>query len=75
MSNLQTALFVLFFVVSIVGVNGVFWLHYRRVGKDPRPFFNLTEFPLLRFNAREWLLLLGVTAVSLGISVLAVLSD
>jgi uncharacterized membrane protein len=74
MSNLQVLLFVLFFVVAIVGGNGVFLLHYRRVGKSPKFFFNLTDFPLLRFNAAEWLLLLGVTVVALGIGILAVLS-
>jgi hypothetical protein len=74
MSNLQTALIVLFFVFSIGAGNGIVWLHYRRVGKRCRLRFSITDFPLFHFNAREWLLFLGVFAVSIGIGVLAVLS-
>ena len=74
MSNLQTALIVLFFVLSIGAGNGVVWLHYRRVGKRRRSLFNIADYPLFHFNAREWLLFLGVFAVSIGIGVLAFLS-
>ncbi|UNP29296.1 hypothetical protein [Lysobacter gummosus] len=75
MPDIQTALIVLFFAFSVVAGNAVFALHYRRVGKPVlRSLFNPTSFPLLNFNTREWLLLLSVAAVSIGIIVLAALS-
>ena len=75
MPYLQAMLIVLFFVFSVVAGNAVFALHYRRVGKPVmRSLFNPLSFPLLNFNTREWLLLLSVQAVALGIGILAVQS-
>jgi hypothetical protein len=75
MPDLQALFVVLFFVFSIVAGNAVFALHYRRIGKPVlQSLLNPTSFPLLRFNAREWILLLIVFAISLGLGALAALS-
>jgi hypothetical protein len=75
MPHYQVALVVLFLVFSVVAINSVFALHYRRVGKPVlRSLFNPASFPLLNFNAREWLLLGGAFVLSMAIGVLAVLS-
>ena len=68
----QTALVVLFFAFVILAGNGVFALHYRRVGKPIfRSLINPASFPISDFNLREWLLLAAVFAVSMLLAVLA----
>ena len=57
---------------AVVAGNGVFALHYRRVGKPIwRSLWNPKDFPLLQFNRLEWLLLVTVTAVFFGLVFLA----
>lgn len=76
MPNLQALFVVLFFVFSILAGNAVFALHYRRVGKPVlRSLLNPASFPLLKFNALEWTLLIIVLAISIGFGALAVLSS
>lgn len=69
----QAALFVLFLAVAVVGGNGVFALHYRRVGKPVlKSIFDPRSFPIADFNGREWLMLAGVFALSMILGVCAV---
>ena len=57
---------------AVVAGNGVFALHYRRVGKPVwRSLWSPRDFPLLQFNRLEWLLLATVTAVFFGLVFLA----
>ena len=68
----QTALVVLFFAFTILAGNGVFALHYRRVGKPIfRSLINPASFLITDFNLREWLLLAAVVAISVLLIVLA----
>jgi hypothetical protein len=74
MPGLQAALVILFFAFSVIAGNAVLALHYRRVGKPVlKSIFSLGSFPLADFNAREWLLLAGVFAISMAIVALAAL--
>jgi Trk-type K+ transport system membrane component len=71
----QAALVILFFAFFIIAGNAVFALHYHRVGKPVlRSLLNPCSFLLQNFNVREWLLLLVVFAVSLGIVIMATIS-
>ena len=68
----QIVLAALFFVFSILAGNGVFALHYRRVGKPVlRSLLKPTSFPVADFNLKEWLLLFAVFVVSMLLLVLA----
>ena len=71
----QLALVIAFFVVGAVTVNGVFALHYRRVGKPVlKSLFNPMSFPILDFDRREWLLLAASFILSMAIGIAAALS-
>lgn len=71
----QALLLVLFLAFSIVSINGVFALHYRRVGRPVfKSILSPASFPILDFNAREWMLLAIALALSLGLGALAVLA-
>ena len=64
----QVALLVVACLVMVVGGNGAFVMHYRRVGKPVwRSLMDPVDFPLLRFKAREWLLLVGSVAAFVGL--------
>ena len=61
----QAVLLVILFVFTLVGGNGVFALHYRRVGKPVlKSLFDPRSFPTTDFNLHEWLMLVGVVAVA-----------
>ena len=73
MPPLQLALFISWVIFSTVAVNAVFALHCRRVGKPVlKSMLTLFSFPILDFNAKEWLLLVGAFSISLLLMVLAV---
>jgi hypothetical protein len=73
MPDMQFWLVVLFLAFSLVGVNAVFASHYRRMGKPVvRSMLDLSNFPIAKFNRREWLLLGAVYFISLSIIILAV---
>ncbi len=62
----------LFFIFFILAGNGVFALHYRRVGKPIfKTLLNPTSFPIADFNLREWLALAAVFVVSMLLLLLA----
>ena len=68
----QTTLFIAFAVFSIVAGNGVFALHYRRVGKPVlKSILNPASFPILNFNRLEWILLVSSLAISMAIGIAA----
>ena len=71
MTTAHVILFALFFLVSIVGGNAVFLMHNRRTGRSWRALFDMTSFPLLHFNRKEWFLLavVSLTAFLVGGSV------
>ena len=72
MPPLQLGLFISLFVFAIVAGNAVFALHYRRVGKPIlTSMLDLTSFPILDFNTKEWLLLAGVFSISMLLIFLA----
>lgn len=71
MPPLQLALVIFLFVFSIGAGNAVVALHYRRVGKPIlKSMLNPTSFPVRNFNAKEWLMLAGVFAISMVLIVL-----
>ena len=64
--------FIAFAVFSIVAGNGVFALHYRRVGKPVlKSILNPASFPILNFNRLEWILLVSSLAISMAIGIAA----
>ena len=75
MPALQVVFLVAFIVLFVVGGNAVFALHYRRVGKSVvKSILDPSSFPLVNFNARELLLLVGVFVLSGVLGVLAVMA-
>ncbi|RBP40419.1 hypothetical protein DES53_108126 [Roseimicrobium gellanilyticum] len=71
MPGTQEMLIVLFLAFATIAGNAVFALHYRRVGKPVfKSLFNPRSFPIGDFNAREWMMLVGVFAVSFVLIVL-----
>ncbi|MFC5525004.1 hypothetical protein ACFPPA_04550 [Rhodanobacter ginsengisoli] len=65
MTSLQVVIFGLGFASWLIGGNILVATHYRRVGKPWWSGFKPFAFPFNDFNAREWLVLLGLLAVSL----------
>jgi hypothetical protein len=61
----QVFFLVLFAVTWLVGGNILVASHYRRLGKSPWSGFRPFAFPFANFNAREWLILMGLALLSM----------
>ena len=64
-------LVVLLAIVWLVGGNVLAASHYRRLGKSPWSGFKPLAFPFKDFNSREWIILMVLAAISLGLISLA----
>ncbi len=71
MSALQLWCFGLFIATWLIGSNVLIAFHYRRLGKPWWLGLKPLAFPFKDFNAREWLLLLGLAVVALGFGLFA----
>jgi hypothetical protein len=71
MSSLQLLFFGLFIATWLIGINVLMALHYRRLGQPWWMGLKPLAFPFTKFNAREWLILLGLALVGLAFAFLA----
>jgi len=67
MTSPQVVIFGFGFASWLIGANILVASHYRRVGKPWWSGFKPLAFPFNDFNAREWLVLLGLLVVSLSL--------
>jgi hypothetical protein len=58
-------------LVWLLGGNLLVASHYSRLGKSPWSGFKPFAFPFKDFNSREWIILLALAIVSLGLIALA----
>ena len=57
--------FALFVVTWVIGGNVVVAFHYKRRGKHWASGFKPFAFPFKDFNAKEWLMMLGLAVLAL----------
>lgn len=67
MATFQVVIMGLGYASWLIGGNILVASHYRRVGKPWWSGFKLFASPFTDFNAREWLLLLGLLIASLSL--------
>jgi len=67
MTSPQVVIFGFGFASWLIGANILVASHYRRVGKPWWSGFKPFAFPFNDFNAREWLVLLGLLVMSLSL--------
>ena len=72
MPTSQVMLLALVAVVWIGGGNLLFYFHNRRLGKRWWQAMNPLDPPFKDFNSREWLILVALVIVSLGLMALAI---
>ena len=71
MPGLQLLFLVLAAVTWLGGGNILVAYHYKRVGKPAWSGFKPFAFPFRRFNAKEWLILAGLAAITFTFAGLA----
>jgi hypothetical protein len=62
--GLQLVFIALAAVTWLAGGNILCAFHYKRVGKSAWSVFKPFAFPFIHFNAKEWLILAGLAALS-----------
>ena len=74
MPAMQAVFLVLLAATWLIGGNVVFALHFRRLGQSPWTGLKTFANPVLKFNARGWLSLLGVAALAMFFGTMALVT-